>query len=359
MNKSTWEIYTSTEEALNAMILACESATETIDLEQFIFVSDNFGNRLIDACSRKAKEGVKVRFIWDAAGSFSFFGNDTIENLKQKGIELLFFKTLLPDFLDVPNYKSWYFRNHRRTLVVDGKVALTGSICIWERTKDWRETNVRIEGPVVKDMQKAFERMWDRSQKKKLFKIKRDLPTDLEFRYISNTPLPRHRRLYNQLVDAIRSSKKCVYITTPYFVPTHRITRALKSASERGVEVKILIPERSDHTFVDLAARTYFHTILKSGIKIYIYKNRMLHAKTVVIDDEWTSVGTLNIDHVSLLYNFEANLISSNKEFSEQLKSHFNTDLLNSEEITLEQWNQRYWLEKFAGIFIKLIRSLF
>lgn len=359
MNKTTWEIHTSTEEALNAMIHACESATKTIDLEQFIFVPDAFGNKLIDICAKKASEGVKVRFMWDAAGSFSFFGNGTIESLKQKGIELLFFKTLLPDFLDVPNYRSWYFRNHRRTMVIDGRVAFTGSICIWERTKDWRETNVMVEGPVVRDMQKAFERMWDRAEKRKHNKIKRELPSDLEFRYIGNNPLPGHRRLYRELVNAIRSAKKCIYITTPYFVPTHRITRALRTASRRGVDVKILIPERSDHTFVDLAARTYFHYILKSGIKIFIYKNRMLHAKTIVIDDTWSSVGTLNIDHVSLLYNFEANLISSNAEFANKLKSHFNNDLINSQEITLEEWNQRYWLEKFAGIFIKLIRSLF
>ncbi len=359
MNGTTWKIYTETEEVLEDIVKTCESATKTIDLEQFIFVSDNFGNRIIDICSKKAKEGVKVRFIWDAAGSFSFFGNDTIENLKQKNIELLFFKTLLPDFLDVPNYRSWYFRNHRRTIVIDSKIAFTGSICIWEKTKDWRETNLMIQGPVVNDMQRDFEKMWNRSQRKKVRYLKRELPSDLEFKYISNNPLPRQRKLYTQLVEAIKNSKKSIYITTPYFVPTHKLTRALKSASKRGAEIKILIPERSDHTFVDLAARTYFHNLLKAGIRIFLYKNRMLHAKTIVIDNNWSTIGTLNIDHVSLLYNFEANIVSSNTIMTDQLKAHFNKDLENSEEMTLEKWNQRYWLEKFAGIFIKLIRSLF
>ncbi len=359
MNQTTWKIYTTTEEVLDDIVRTCESATRTIDLEQFIFVSDAFGNRIIDICAKKAAEGVKVRFIWDAAGSFLFFGNDAIENLKQKGIELLFFKTLLPDFLDVPNYRSWYFRNHRRTIVIDDKIAFTGSVCIWEKTKDWRETNLMIQGPVVNDMQKDFEKMWNRSQRKRVRNIKRELPSDLEFRYVSNNPLPKQRKLYNQLVEAIKNSTKCIYITTPYFVPTHRITHALKRASRRGVEVKILMPERSDHTFVDLAARTYFHTILKSGIRIFLYKNRMMHAKTIVIDDNWSTIGTLNIDHVSLLYNFEANIVSNNVILSNQLKDQFNIDLQNTEEITLEKWDQRYWLEKFAGIFIKLIRSLF
>lgn len=359
MNETNWKLYTSNEQTLQAMIESCEQAKETIDLEQFIFVIDNFGNKLIEVCSRKAKQGVKVRFIWDSAGSFSFMGSEIIENLKDKGIELVFFKTLLPSIFDAPNYRSWYFRNHRRTLIIDKKIGFTGSICIYEKTKNWRDTNIKIEGPVLKDMNITFERMWNRAHGKKLPKIKYDTYNDQEFKYVSNSPLPRHRRLYNQLVEAIRNSKKYIYITTPYFVPTHRLARVIKLAAHRGVDVRIIIPEHSDHTFVDLAARTYFYNLLKSGVRIFLYKERMIHCKTIIIDDDWSSIGTLNIDHVSLLYNFEANIISSNINLSRELVSHFFTDTNNSEEITLEKWNQRYWVEKFAGIFIKLIRSFF
>ncbi len=360
MKETSWKLYTSNEETLSSMIEACEHATKTIELEQFIFVADTFGNKLIDVCARKASEGVKVRFIWDAAGSFSFFGAGIIEDLKKKGIELVFFKTLFPAFFDVPNYKSWYFRNHRRSLIIDKKVAFTGSICIYEKMKDWRDTNVRVEGLVVHDILKAFERMWDRAHGRKLAKIKYEQASEHEFMYVSNNPLPRKRRLYNHTVDAIRHARKYIYITTPYFVPTHRLARVLKLAAHRGVDVKILMPEWSDHPFVDLSARTFFYSMLDSGVKIFLYKGpTLLHTKTMVIDGDLASVGTLNIDNVSLLYNFEANLISTNGKFAEELVSHFVHDMSQSEEITFEQWKSRYWVLKFAGFFIKFIRGFF
>jgi cardiolipin synthase len=359
MKETLWKFYTSNEETLIAMIEACESATETIDLEQFIFVPDSFGNRLIEICARKASQGVKVRFIWDAAGSFTLFGSGIVEDLKSKGIELIFFKTLFPGFFDVPNYRSWYFRNHRRTLVIDGKVGFTGSICIYERMKDWRDTNIKIEGLVVQDMQKAFNRMWDRAHGKKLPRIKHEKTSDHEFRYISNNPIPRHRRLYHQVLEAIRNSRKYVYITTPYFVPTHHLARVLRLAAHRGVDVKIIIPESSDQTFVDLSSKTFFHGMLKSGVRLFQYKGKMLHSKTVVVDGDWSSIGTLNMDNVSLLYNFEANIISTNGRFTEELASHFVYDMTNCEEMTLEKWNERNWTEKVAGFFMKFIRGFF
>lgn len=359
MKDTIWKLFTSNTETLDAMIKACEGAKDSIDLEQFIFVPDNFGNKLIEVCARKAKEGVRVRFIWDAAGSFNLFGMGIIEELRNKGIELVFFKTLLPGFFDVPNYKSWYFRNHRRTLVIDNRIGFTGSICISEKYKDWRDTNIMIEGPVVNDMHKAFERMWSRALEEKLRKMKHDKPSDHEFKYISNNPKPRHHRLYHQVVEAIRNAKKSVYITTPYFVPTRHLARVLRLAVHRGVDVRIMMPTRSDHPFVDLSARTYFYSMLKSGVKIYLYKDTMLHAKTIIIDDYWSSVGTLNMDHVSLLYNFEASIISLNTRFASELNDHFMLDLGKCQEVTLRDWKERYWVEKFAGFFIKFIRSFF
>lgn len=357
MRQTLWKLYTSNEDAWKAMLLACEEAKESIDLEQFIFVTDEFGNKLIDICERKAKEGVKIRFIWDAAGSFSLFGEGIIEDLKSKGIELVFFKTFLPEFFKIHKYKSWYFKNHRRALIIDEKVGFTGSICISEIYKNWRDTNVRIEGLVVKDMQRTFDRMWDRAQRKRLPRIKKGIYHDSEFKYITNSPIPGHRRLYRHILEAIHSSKKYIYITTPYFVPTHRLLHALKSAALSEIDIRIIIPEWSDHPIVDLASRTFFHQMLSSGVKIFLYKGNMIHSKTILIDGNWASVGTMNMDNISLLYNFEANLITDNKRFSEELFSHFIRDMRNSEEITLEKWNNRFWVEKFSGFFIRLIRD--
>lgn len=360
-NKTNWKLYTTNEEGWASMIEACESATKSIDLEQFIFVTNDIGNHFIEVCTRKAEQGVKVRFLWDAAGSFSFFSSSIIEDLKNKGIELIFFKTLLPSIFKAHDYKSWYFRNHRRTLVIDNKVAFTGSICVSDEMINWHDTVVRVEGPVVKDMQKAFKRMWDRALGDKLPKIHRDDYSDTEFKYITNNPLPRKRRLYRHIIEAIHHAQKYIYITTPYFVPTRRLSRVLRLAAHRGVDVKIIMPEWTDHPLVDLAARTFFTKILESGIKIYFYKNKtsqnMLHSKTMIIDGNWASVGTLNMDNVSLLYNFEANLVSNNIEFAKDLSNHFFNDLSTSEEITFNQWKGRFWVEKFAGFFIRFVRD--
>ncbi len=353
---TSWKIYTTNPEAWNAMLQACERAEKSIDLEQFIFVADKIGEKFIDVCARKAKEGVKVRFLWDAAGSFSFFGSSIVEDLKNKGIELTFFKTLLPGLSTFHDFRSWYFRNHRRTLVIDGKIGFTGSICIHEYTEEWRDTHILLKGPVVEDMQKAFERMLDRAHGRH---VPRRIPDkrDREFEYITNTPLGRNRRLYNKIVEAIREAKEYIYISTPYFVPTHRLARALRLAARRGVDVRIIIPEKSDHPIVDLGARTFFHHMLNTGVKIHLYQGKMLHGKTIAVDGKWASAGTLNIDHISLLYNFEANIVSTNTTFADDISSHFIRDLRNTKEVTYEAWKNRSWTEKIAVFFVKFIRS--
>ncbi len=355
MNHTTWNLYTTNPEAWEAMLKACERAQKTIDMEQFLFTADEIGNRFIEVCARKAIEGVKVRFLWDAAGSFSFFGSSILEDLKKKGIELIFFKTLLPRFFKMHDYRSWYFRNHRRTLVVDNKVGFTGSGCVSKRTQNWRDTHVRVEGPVVTDMQKSFERMWNRAHGKRVPQIHHG-GSDYEFEYVTNKPITRHHFLYNRIIEAVRNSTKFIYISVPYFIPTHRLSSALRLAAHRGVEVKIIIPGQSDHPIVDLGARTFFHSMLKSGIQIYLYRGKMLHSKTIVIDADWASVGTLNLDHISLLHNFEANLITTNSHFADELVSHFIHDIKNSEEVVFEEWKNRLFVEKIATFFVKFFR---
>lgn len=358
-----YKLYTSNIETIEAMVAECEKAEKTIDLEQFIFINDDYGKRLIDVCEKKAKEGVKVRFIWDAAGSFSLLGLNlnSVSAMKEKGIELVFFKTLSPSVFEAHNYKSWYFRDHRRSVIIDDKVAFTGSICIQKEKIEWRETNIMLQGPVVLDMKLSFERMWARAKSKKL---RKNLPKPKyknsgDFLYITNSPIPRHKKLYKEIVRAIREAEKSICMTTPYFVPTHHISKALKMAALRGVKVKILLPERSDNRFADLCAGTYFHNLLKSGVKIFLYKDHMIHKKTITVDRTWGSMGTMNIDYVSLLYNFEANIVSTNRPFIDELDDHFLEDLRNCEEMTQSKWSRRSKGKKVAGFFIRFIRFFF
>ncbi|MEA2715062.1 MAG: cardiolipin synthase [Candidatus Parcubacteria bacterium] len=355
-----WKLYAQNEEAWLAMLTDCARARKTIVLEQFIFVKDDFGQKLINICAERAKAGVRVRFLWDAAGSFTFFGSNIADELKGKGIDLLFWRTLIPGYFRTPNFRSWFLRNHRRTLVIDDAVGYTGSISVQDSMRNWRDTNVRLEGSVVLEMSNAFERMWARA--KKVRKLPpRTFMRDPKFRYITNNPAPGQRHIYSSIVEALREAKRYAYITTPYFVPTGRLLRAIRAAAKRGVDVRIIIPERSDHyPSLDLGARSFFTSLLEAGVRIFLYPNidgAIIHSKTIAIDDGWGTVGSLNLDHVSLLYNFEANIISLEPKFADELASHFISDLEKSKEILLAEWRSRFFIERIPEILIRLVRQ--
>ncbi len=354
--ETSWKIFDSNEKAWEAMIADCKKAERSIVLETLIFVTDDFGKRLIDVCAERAAAGVKVQFLWDAWGSFSFFGSTIVEDLKKKGIELIFWKTVIPNYYKVSNFRSWFFRNHRRTLVVDGTIGYTGSMCVADQMKNWRDTNLRIEGPVVSEMQNAFDRMWARALDQKSLP-KRIKARHREFRYITNYPLPGRRHLYAEFVEVIRHSRKYIYITTPYFVPTRRLARVIRLAAHRGVDVKIIMPEISNHPFVDAAARTFFSSMLSSGVSIFLYHGENIHGKTAVIDGDWASIGSMNMDGISLLYNFEANVISTNQKFAEEMVAHFVHDLQKTKQVTAIEWEQRSFLQKWLEFPARLVRK--
>ncbi len=337
------------------MLADCAGATKTIYLEQFIFSNDDLGKRLIEICAERAAAGVKVRFLWDAAGSFSFVGSTIAEELKNKGIELVFWKTLLPGYFKLTDFRSWYLRNHRRTLVIDGTIGYTGSISVKDSMLEWRDTNVRLEGPVVREMTNAFDRMWKRAKKERSLP-RRVRAKDPEFRYITNYPAPGRRHIYGELVKAIKKAEDYVYITTPYFVPTHRLLKAIREAAHRGIDVRIILPEKTDHyPTLDYAARSYFSSLLQSGVQIYLYQGQIIHSKAVLIDGNWATVGSMNMDNASLLYNYEANIVSTNREFVDQLRDHFRMDLEHTEEVSPEEWKKRFFTEKIMAFLTRLI----
>jgi cardiolipin synthase len=358
-----WTLYTSNEEVWEDILADCAKAEKSIVLEQFIFVRDDVGNRLIDICIERASKGVDIRFLWDAAGFViggSLLGSNIIEELRKKHIRLLFWKTLIPGYFSVPNFRSWFLRNHRRTIVIDQKIGYTGSICVKDAMKGWRDTNARFVGPIVAQMQGAFERMWARADDK------RHLPShvvtrDPEFMYVTNAPQPGKRHLYRSLVEAIRNARNYIYITTPYFVPTRRLARVIRLAAHRGVDVRIIVPEKTNHyPALDLGARSYFTSLLESGARIFLYPNKngetLIHSKAAVIDGEWSTTGSLNLDNVSLLYNYEANIVSTNSRFAEELAAHFVHDMHISREVTFQEWKDRFFIERLPEYAIKLVR---
>jgi cardiolipin synthase len=205
-------------------------------------------------------------------------------------------------------------------------------------------------------MANAFDRMWARALDRKPLprRIKARHPG---FRYVTNYPAPGRRHIYSDLVDAVRHARKYIYLTTPYFVPTARLARVLRLAAHRGTDVRIIMPGTSNHPFVDLAARTFFRSVLSSGVRIFLYQGENIHGKTAVIDGDWSSVGSMNMDAVSLLYNFEANIVSTDPKFAEEIAAVFVRDLQNCREVTRAEWDRRSFLQKWAEFPARLVRK--
>lgn len=355
--KTSWRFFLDYPTAWNAMIKACENAKESIDIEQYIIRTDEIGLKFLSVLQRRAEEGIKVRIIADATGSLGLYGSLIPLELRSKGIKLVFFHALFTPLRSARF--SFYLRDHRKLLIVDSTTAFTGGICIADHMQAWRDTLIEIKGPVVQDMRESFDVMYDRALYSKLRIFgKKQKRTEWHdgMQYLTSTPFKRERELYLAVLDAIRSAKRYIYITTPYFVPDRNIVRVLRLAVSRGVDVKVLIPKNSDVAIVDLAAQSYFEKLLKAGIEVYRYGETMIHSKTMCIDGEWGTVGSLNIDHVSLKYNYEGNVVSTNKDFVTNIKEQFLNDLTKAEQLTKESWDTRSSFSRFLQWIIRPLR---
>lgn len=349
MNNTEWKFFLKAEDAWNSMYADCESATRSIMLEQYIFTNDaiigsKFGQLLI----KKAQEGLKVSVLLDGAGSYLFSYSHLVTEMRKAGIEVIFFKPI--SIWRAYNYTSWFFRDHRKLLVVDSEIGHTGGVGINGRMKNWRDTHVRIKGPAVGEMEQAFLNLKAKQLSRKPQRYPKTKDFSKTFHYVTNSPHFQRRYLYKQLISNIRSAQNYIYITSPYFIPDLAIFRALRLASKRGVDVRIITPLVSDHMIVDLATYSYFGLALKAGARIFTYADAVLHAKTVVIDDEWSSVGSSNLDNLSLLFNYEGNIVSTDKNFAAEVKAQFIEDADHSLEIRRHLWRHRPLWQKIAEV---------
>lgn len=356
MKEKCWKFYLCPEDAWESMLSECLKAEKSIDFEQFILVNDEIGKRFLDIFVEKANQGVRVRLLCDSAGSYGFYNSQLAKQLIKQGVEIKFFNNVSP--WRIKNFTSWFFRDHKKILLIDSKVGFTGGVGIEKAMRGWRDTQVKIYGPVVDEMQYVFNQMWEIVEQGKFIRFKFPSYLSGKFRFFTVSPHFKQRIYYRKFINKIRSAKKYIFLTTPYFVPNQRFFINLIKAANRGVDVRIIVPENSDHPFVDVAGRSYFGIALKAGIKIYLYRNRVMHAKTAVMDDNWASVGSANLDNLSLLLNYEANLVSEDIDFVSELKEHFINDFLASRVLTFEEWQRRSWLEKVYELITWPFHSL-
>lgn len=333
----------------------CQNAMTSIEFEQYIFKNDVVGQRFMKLFIEKAAQGVKVLIIADMYGSSGFYGSDLVKNLRNSGGHFYFYNVI--SLWDIVRPWRWFPRTHIKTLLVDSSIAYTGGVCFDDQMKNWRDTHIRIMGPVVAQVRKAFDRTENIIGRKRLAQSLRTEDRCGEFVYLQSYPLFSWHIIYNEVIKAIGQARHQIYISTPFFAPNRRFRRLLRDAARRGVNVQLLVPAHSDVAVADWVGLSYARKLLEAGARIFHYQNSVLHCKTVVIDDQWATVGSTNMDVLSFFRNRESNLVIRNNSAIEELKQHFLTDLQHSQELTLERLGEKPRWKLYIGYCARLFKS--
>lgn len=344
-----------------AMFDAIEAARDHVNVEFYIIEDDEMGQRFSELLLRKSAEGVAINLIYDSAGSLGT-PREFFDRLRENGVQVLEFNPVNP----LAARRGWRVNNrdHRKIVIVDGKVAFTGGINISDvysagssmgsdsrgrrnaaGAPGWRDTNIRIAGPAVAGLQKLFLATWAGQNGPAL--PERDwFPAmkpqgDQLVRVIGSVPDDELPAIYATYISAMRYAEKTVHVTMAYFVPDPQTLETLKAAAARGVEVTLVLPSYTDFWVVFHAGRSHYEELLEAGVRIYERQDALLHAKTAVIDGVWSTVGSSNLDWRSFLHNTEVNAIILGPRFGAQMEDMFARDLKASRRITLEAWSRR------------------
>ncbi len=359
-----------------AMFAAIHAARDHINLESYIIEDDEIGRRFADLLLLQQQRGIQVNVIYDSFGAIGT-PREFFERLRAGGINVLEFNPVNPLVLRVP----WAInhRDHRKLLVVDGRVAFIGGINInsvyssgsgaWRPRKGaenaiaWRDTDLQIEGPVVGELQKLFIESWTKQHGAPLAKKDYFPPLTVEgkdiVRAIGSTPDDPYSLIYLTLISAIGNAEQQIYLTSAYFVPDPQLLKALADAAGRGVDVHLILPGRSDSAIVLQAGRSHYSALLEAGVKIHERRGALLHSKTALIDGVWSCIGSTNLDWRSFLDNDEINAVILGRDFARQMKALIDRDLAASDDIDATTWEQRSALLRLKEWGARLLQRLF
>ena len=351
-------------EILPAMLAAIRGAEKSVHMEAYIFWSDSVGRQFRDALAETARRGVEVRVLLDGVGSPKHLEKSDVEIMENAGCRLEFFRPVRPWMLDVINR-----RTHRRILVVDGKVGFTGGVGladVWAGDADspehWRDTQVRIEGPVVAQMQSAFQENWSEVTGE-LLVGERYFPAlpargSVLAAIVASSPGFSSSAVQVLYSVAISAAEQTIEIANSYFVPNDESVELLAAAARRGVDVRILVPgEINDLPMTKAGGRAKFGELLRAGAKIYEYEPTMMHAKTMVVDGLFATVGSTNFDNRSFRYNDELDLAVYDEGIAGRLELMFVQDIGRSRPYTYEQWANRSVFKRLTEWALVPVRS--
>ncbi len=354
------KVYYEGRPAFDDMFAAIRAADHHIHLEFFIFQYDELGRQCLDLLAEKAKQGVEVRLLYDAMGSRKL-GWWRLRKFHQAGGKSAAFLPLsiLRRRIQVN------MRNHRKILVVDGKVAFTGGLNIGDEylgknryLGHWRDTTLRIEGPAVESLQRIFIEDWDFACGESLegdpyFQAAQDAGSDV-VQVIQSGPDQEVKSIREIYLASIFKARRRLWITSPYYVPDQGLRDALSLVGRTGVDVRLLLPLKADHWSSHFASLYYLRDLLDAGVKVYQFTNGFIHSKVWLADGQWASVGTANLDNRSLLLNFEVNCLIYTPRVIAELEHQFLRDLEQSIRLEPKVFARRPWPERLAENFFRL-----
>jgi cardiolipin synthase A/B len=369
----TEQLFFSGYDYFTSLLNSINQATHRVDLETYIFLQDSLGEKIAEALRSAAQRKVKVRLLIDGAGTPNW--NASIaKQLEQYGVQNRVFHPFpwrswqwSLSKVNAPFLKKFLYllfhinsRNHRKTCIIDDKIAYIGSFNIrgnyfyTKQQETWRDTGVCLQNIDLTTLNEAFLSAWHHlSPKKRLRSIFQTINIDAIIR-LNNTWQRRHL-LYKNLLQKIKFSKHRIWITNAYFVPDNFLLRRLKAAAEKGLDVRILLPKNADVPFMPWASSFFYQKLLKSGVRIFEYLPKVLHAKTVIIDD-WMLVGSSNLNHRSLLHDLEVDVNVKTDAAKVALKQQFLADLQHAEEISLNTWQKRPLRQKIIGRLVLYLK---
>ncbi|NNJ88199.1 MAG: cardiolipin synthase [Eudoraea sp.] len=340
-------------QTFNAIFEALEKAESYIYLQYYIFEEGELANRLLELSEKKIQQGVEIKMIYDGVGSYSL-SNSYLKKLKTMGVEVYpFLPFRFGRFLSSLNY-----RNHRKIIVVDGIIAFTGGINISDKylrgdsnLRQWHDMHLAIQGPAVSFMEHVFISDWFMVAEKKLplkSSPKKTTDTGLQavVQVVPSGPDDAFPNIEQSYLSIINEAQNYLYITNPYIIPSTEILKALQMAALSGIDVRLLIAEKSDSRLVDWTVRSYFDSFLKSGIRIFLFPYGFLHSKILISDDDIASIGTANIDVRSFEHNYEVNALLYDRDTTKMLRENFLRDCKKSQELKLDFYAQRPMVDK-------------
>jgi cardiolipin synthase len=342
-----FDLYTEGDVLYEAMLKSIESAQHHILLESYIFADDEIGSRFAEKLIERARAGVIVRMHIDAAGSLFWASRGLVKHLQSNGVAVRWCHRW-----SWRNPWRYNRRNHRKLLVIDKRYAYVGGYNIHRENsravyggQRWRDTHVGFSGVLAEEAMHLFGRFWIGKRRPQLLHY-----LGSESMLLSNFSRGGRRFLNGTFADMLSHAKQHIYLTTPYFVPDRRTQRLLGDAAQRGVEVNLLVPRKSDVRIAQWAANAAYEPLLEKGVKIFEYLPRLLHAKSTVVDGSYASVGTANLDYRSFFLNYEIVLFTRNLALSRKLQEQFVKDIGESEQIHLERWKYRFWGTKILEL---------